>query len=490
MMKNQLKAFLLPSKPKPFELFLGGEEFFISSETDELHKDKERTNKWMIHPSGTFRCLWDMCMLILVLSTAILIPIRIAYFEDIELEAHSAWAYFSLVSDCVCIVDIIFNFRTGVILKQDYNRVNMDPEFAYKRYKRSWFYVDLLSSLPLDDVFVLIWRKRDSEAISILRFLRFTKALTVLKLLRISRMVRYLSHMEENFNSSWLEQYTWSIYRSVPLMLGSGVGRTEADNTTDSWLMILCMASGHALQALLIGLCSSVILSMNHTKHLNREKARPLCRGTCAGRIKEVEEYMQYQKLPKELQTRIRDYFENRHQGRVFDEARILAAMSDPLREAVMQQRFSSVLQVVPFLAHSHQDFIEDLAGRLKHEFFLPRDVIVKQGTVGTKTYFLQTGEARISTDDGTEIATAMPGDHFGGTYYCLLVRAKASANVVAVSHCTLFSLSVDDFSEVLDKHPAMKKIVKVIGAEHTTYSGAAGLLPVARIKPPNRKSM
>lgn len=81
-----------------------------------------------------------------------------------------------------------------------------------------------------------------------------------------------------------------------------------------------------------------------------------------------------------------------------------------------MQQRFSSVLQVVPFLAHSHMDFIEDLAGKLNHEFFLPRDVIVKQGTVGTKTYFLQSGEARITTDDGVAIANAGPGDHFGGT--------------------------------------------------------------------------
>ncbi|CAN7975934.1 unnamed protein product [Ixodes persulcatus] len=405
MMKNQLKAFLLPSRPKRYEFFLGGEEFFISSETDRPHKDKAKTNKWMIHPSGTFRCLWDMCMLILVLSTAIITPLRIAYFEEIEDKA-SAWAYFSLVSDCICLVDIIFNFRTGVILKHDYNRVIMDPTFVYKRYKRGWFYVDFVSSLPFDDAFVLIfWKKGDkSNALSVVRFLHFTKALTVIKLLRLSRMVRYLAHMEDNFNRTWLEQYTWSVYRSVPQMLGSGVGRAEAENTSDSWLMILCMASGHALQALLIGLCCSVILSVNYTKQLNREK------------IREVEEYMHYHKLPKELQSRIRDYFENRHQGRVFDESRILAALSNPLREAVMQQRFSSVLQVVPFLAHSHMDFIEDLAGKLNHEFFLPRDVIVKQGTVGTKTYFLQSGEARITTDDGVAIANAGPGDHFGGT--------------------------------------------------------------------------
>ncbi|KAM7300331.1 potassium/sodium hyperpolarization-activated cyclic nucleotide-gated channel 1 [Ixodes scapularis] len=464
-------------------------------------------------------------MLILVLSTAIITPLRIAYFEEIEDKA-SVWAYFSLVSDCICLVDIIFNFRTGVILKHDYNRVIMDPTFVYKRYKRGWFYVDLVSSLPFNDVFVLIfWKKGDkSNALSVVRFLLFTKALTVIKLLRLSRMVRYLAHMEENFffystgaylrvlnnigllllfghwhgclqflvprmqnfpdsswvilqdilNRTWLEQYTWSVYRSVPQMLGSGVGRAEAENTSDSWLMILCMASGHALQALLIGLCCSVILSVNYTKQLNREK------------IREVEEYMHYQKLPKELQSRIRDYFENRHQGRVFDEARILAALSDPLREAVMQQRFSSVLQVVPFLAHSHMDFIEDLAGKLNHEFFLPRDVIVKLGTVCTKTYFLQSGEARITTDDGVAIATAGPGDHFGE--YCLLIRAKANANVIAISHCTLFSLSVDDFNEVLDKHPSMKKVVKIIGAEHTAYSGTTGLLPVVRIRPGSRK--
>lgn len=49
--------------------------------------------------------------------------------------------------------------------------------------------------------------------------------------------------------------------------------------------------------------------------------------------LKEVEDYMQYQKFPKQLRRQIRDYFENRYSGRVFNEDNILASLSDPLRE-------------------------------------------------------------------------------------------------------------------------------------------------------------
>lgn len=51
-------------------------------------------------------------MVVLVVANAILTPVQIAYFADIENEAIE-WTSFNLISDAIFIVDIIFNFRTG-----------------------------------------------------------------------------------------------------------------------------------------------------------------------------------------------------------------------------------------------------------------------------------------------------------------------------------------------------------------------------------------
>lgn len=49
--------------------------------------------------------------------------------------------------------------------------------------------------------------------------------------------------------------------------------------------------------------------------------------------LKQVEEYMAYRKLHRDLRTRITDYFEHRYQGKFFDEEMILGELSERLRE-------------------------------------------------------------------------------------------------------------------------------------------------------------
>jgi hypothetical protein len=52
-----------------------------------------------------------------------------------------------------------------------------------------------------------------------------------------------------------------------------------------------------------------------------------------SNQLKQVEEYMAYRKLPRDLRLRITDYFEHRYQGKFFDEDLILDELSEKLRE-------------------------------------------------------------------------------------------------------------------------------------------------------------
>ena len=52
--------------------------------------------------------------------------------------------------------------------------------------------------------------------------------------------------------------------------------------------------------------------------------------------MKQVEEYMAYRKLPRDMRLKISEYFEHRYQGKFFDEEAILGELSEKLREVII----------------------------------------------------------------------------------------------------------------------------------------------------------
>jgi len=49
--------------------------------------------------------------------------------------------------------------------------------------------------------------------------------------------------------------------------------------------------------------------------------------------FKQVEEYMSYRKLPRNLRQRIVDYYEHRYHGKMFDERNILGELNECLKK-------------------------------------------------------------------------------------------------------------------------------------------------------------
>ncbi|GFR26595.1 hypothetical protein TNCT_568861, partial [Trichonephila clavata] len=131
--------------------------------------------------------------------------------------------------------------------------------------------------------------------------------------------------------------------------------------------------------------------------------------------LKQVEEYMAYRKLHRDLRTRITDYFEHRYQGKFFDEEMILGELSERLREDVINYNCRSLVASVPFFANADPNFVNDVVTKLKYEVFQPGDVIIKEGTLGTKMYFIQEGIVDIVMSND-EVATSLSdGSYFGG---------------------------------------------------------------------------
>lgn len=142
------------------------------------------------------RFYWDLTMLLLMVGNLIIIPVGITFFKD---EHTPPWIVFNVVSDTFFLMDLVLNFRTGIV-KEDNTEIILDPQQIKIKYLRSWFVVDFISSIPVDYIFLIVETRIDSDfykTARALRIVRFTKILSLLRLLRLSRLIRYIHQWEE-----------------------------------------------------------------------------------------------------------------------------------------------------------------------------------------------------------------------------------------------------------------------------------------------------
>lgn len=62
-------------------------------------------------------------MLVLMMGNLIVLPVGITFFRD---ENTPSWIIFNVVSDTLFMVDLVLNFRTGII-KEDNTEILLDP---------------------------------------------------------------------------------------------------------------------------------------------------------------------------------------------------------------------------------------------------------------------------------------------------------------------------------------------------------------------------
>ncbi|XP_022662366.1 potassium/sodium hyperpolarization-activated cyclic nucleotide-gated channel 1-like isoform X3 [Varroa destructor] len=504
-MRNQLEALFQPSDNKLAMKLFGSKKALMNE-----RQRQKAAGHWIIHPCSNFRFYWDLCMLTLLVANLIVLPVAISFFND---DLSARWIAFNCLSDTIFLLDIVVNFRTGIMNQDNSEQVILEPKEIAHHYIRSWFFLDLVSSIPLDYIFLIFIQDYQDvntylQAGRALRILRFAKMLSLLRLLRLSRLVRYVNQWEEVYflnmasvfmkiinlicmmllighwsgclqflvpmlqgfpNNSWVtindlakkdwfEQYSWALFKAMSHMLCIGYGRFPPQSVTDMWLTLLSMISGATCYALFLGHTTNLIQSLDSSRRHYREK------------LKQVEEYMAYRKLPRDLRQRIADYFEHRYQGKFFNEDDILNELSERLHEDVVNYNCRSLVASVPFFANADPDFVSDVVTKLKYEVYQPGDLIIKEGTIGTKMYFIQEGIVDIVTAGG-EVATSLSdGSYFGEI--CLLTNARRVASVRAETYCNLFSLSVEHFNTVLDQYPLVRRTMESIAAERLNKIG------------------
>ena len=84
--------------------------------------------------------------------------------------------------------------------------------------------------------------------------------------------------------------------------------------------------------------------------------------------------------------------------------------------------------------------------------------------------YFIQRGVVEVITSDGTVVTHLSEGAHFGEI--CLLTDDRRVASIKATTMCDLFSLSKQNFQELLEEFPEMRPFFETIAQKRLTTIG------------------
>ncbi|XP_053320988.1 potassium/sodium hyperpolarization-activated cyclic nucleotide-gated channel 4 [Spea bombifrons] len=513
-MHRQFGALLQPGVNK-FSLRMFGSQKAVEKEQDRV----KSAGFWIIHPYSDFRFYWDLTMLLLMVGNLIIIPVGITFFKE---ENTPAWIVFNVVSDTFFLVDLVLNFRTGIVV-EDNTEIILEPQRIKIRYLKSWFLVDFVSSIPVDYIFLIVETRIDSEVYKTaraLRIVRFTKVLSLLRLLRLSRLIRYIHQWEEIFhmtydlasavvrivnligmmlllchwdgclqflvpmlqdfpddcwvslnrmqNASWGKQYSYALFKAMSHMLCIGYGQQAPVGMSDVWLTMLSMIVGATCYAMFIGHATALIQSLDSSRRQYQEK------------YKQVEQYMSFHKLPADMRQRIHDYYEHRYQGKMFDEESILGELSEPLREEIINFNCRKLVASMPLFANADPNFVTSMLTKLRFEVFQPGDYLIREGTVGKKMFFIQHGVVSILSKGSKETKLA-DGSYFGEI--CLLTRGRRTASVRADTYCRLYSLSVDHFNEVLEEYPMMRRAFESVALDRLDRIGKKNSLLLHKVQ-------
>src|SRR4051794_9449883 len=110
----------------------------------------------------------------------------------------------------------------------------------------------------------------------------------------------------------------------------------------------------------------------------------------------------------------------------------------------------------VPFFRNIGASLIAEVARLLRPRDFPEGAVIMRRGQAGDCMYFIIDGQTEVQLQ--SREAYLGPGQFFGEV--ALLTGAPRNATVVAAQPCTLLSLDIVDFHELLGRHPELARII------------------------------
>jgi CRP-like cAMP-binding protein len=490
-------------------------------EIDGTPKAEVLSARGLIMPVGTWKEKWDICILLLILYSAIVVPVRVCFDADAQgvvwlLEVSMTLAF---------IVDMGFTFNQVYFDATTGQWITSRSEIA-KNYLSGWFWIDAPSSVPVELVDLFLG---DVGSLGLLRFLRMFRLLRLLRLLKIEeyidtlenaldmnlRILRvvfmlvkicFLSHILGCFwfytavlskttdGTTWtasyddgrLEysdaglsiKYLYSVYWAVTTLTTVGYGDLVPTNDAERTYALCAMLLSALVFGYMISNIGSLVASMDRQAAIIEEKTDA------------VKEYVAFRGLPRDLSLRVKKHYSFYYSRRAaFDEVELLEGLSPSLRSEVTRFVLKETLGKLPLFAQQlDPEFQMEVFPHIKPVSYAIGEVVFSRGDPSRDLIFLLKGEVSVHSPlDGhissiikpteevilskspnpSEQEALMVLQHSGCFGETVLTGRRRQATHRAVQWCETLVLAKDDLVTLFAKNPrAGKRVVRKLLAE------------------------
>lgn len=441
-----------------------------------IRQEKARHLKhyyYMLHPFSEARSIWEFFMMFVFFSLLSLIPIEITTLKYV-------W-YLKIPKFCLdilCCIDICVTFVTGYY-DVNQRRVILNIKLIAKNYLMRYFFIDLISSIPVDMALIFIGKDES---------MWWVKMLTLLKVLRITTLIKYLNRfctrMEYSLYkykllkltilfvlgilwatciafligrlslSTWLLEESMkeevsglvlSCYRAIYNLLLVGYGTEPLKEIPDIIVTMMFLCCGYVLE---LYIYAQMMMILNKDSS-STNKYQQL--------LQQLTEYVRYKELPERLRKRIVLYFEYKYQRRFFKEQEIMTTISGELRREIILHTCGRLLHKVEYFQNLPASLLLRISTGMRTEIYLANDVIIRAGDVGDSMYFISSGSVAVYSPSGTELCHLSDGNHFG-ELAVITDNEKRVVSVVAVECCELLVLKAAEYRKAVQVHPEQQE--------------------------------
>jgi len=149
---------------------------------------------WLIHPTVLPKVAWDLTVAFFIIYSVLLVPYRIGFGAP----AEGGMKYFDYIGDLFFFLDMVLSFRTSFV-DADSQLLVEDPWRIAKNYLLGWFFVDFVSTFPVDMVVPSNEDGQVNPAFRSVKILRVLRLFKLLKLLRLFKLTRLLGSYANRF---------------------------------------------------------------------------------------------------------------------------------------------------------------------------------------------------------------------------------------------------------------------------------------------------
>jgi len=426
--------------------------------------------------NNPLRIAWNVLILVSILAFLFIISFRLV-FQSL----HGDQLYYVL--NFILFADIGVNFISKV--KIGYLRMDSWDEIV-RGYLRSWFVVDLIAAFPFELVLLAFLGRVPKPHDRWMTVYLVLQTLTLVKLLKAGRIFKeleeslgiipsvrrlilfgyWLSAVIHLMALGWIligaaetsrkavDQYIRAFYwvTTTVATIGYGDYGPNHDSNLQVLYTIFVEIVGVGMFSYIIANVSSLISNLD------------IARSSYQRRLDEVNAYLRSQRIPTELQERVRDYYSYLwEKQRGISASSVLDDIPRGLSQEILMFLNREVVNRVDLFRGADELFLRESVQLLRPMVFLPGEYIIRQGEYGDCMYFLTSGEVQVLVGEDA-VARLGPGSPFGET--ALLENLHRNASVVSISYSTGYRLGKDDFDALRRRYPKFDEQVRAVASQ------------------------